>query len=58
MLDLRLLIVQRMLLQLLPLFKPLSKTLGSTDLTKSVDTVSEPDNLVKLAMMPLSLFSL
>ena len=55
-LDLRLLIVQRMSLQLLPLFKPLSKTLGSTDLTKSVDTVSEPDNLVKLALLPLSFF--
>ena len=56
MLDLRLLIVLRMLLELLPLFKPLSKTLASTDLTKSDDAVSEPDNLVKIAMIPLSFF--
>ena len=54
-LDLRLLIVLCMLLELLPLFKPLSKVLASTDLTNSADTVSEPDNLVKLAMIPLTL---
>ena len=57
-LDLRLLIVLRMLQELLPLFKPLSKTLASTDLTKSDDAVSEPDNLVKLATIPLSFSSL
>ena len=50
MLVLRLLVVLHMLIELLPLFKPLSKALASTDLTKSDDAVSEPDNVVKLAM--------